>query len=171
MFFRHLWHKGLPDTIYRFPRKADSRPAPSPTGTIRADFSGAAAAAPLRVTVKHFFSCDKKSISNIAVGTKRGKMSHFLYCNYVNRHAQSRSFPLWKTPVEKLVEIVEKCEFSTVKPELSQLVASKNSCHLSTGAGKTCPFRKIMSPPLQLRNPTNSGGKVYILSKLPRCHR
>lgn len=49
---------------------------------------------------------------------KVGKLSKSALKNYVNSKWISTGYPLWKTPVDKSVEIVEKFGFSTSISEI-----------------------------------------------------
>jgi len=58
--------------------------------------------------------CTKKSAVVKNTGEEKiGKLSFPVAFDYVNRFAYPLFSMLWKEPVEKAVENVEKCEFST----------------------------------------------------------
>ena len=57
----------------------------------------------------------------ILLGEKVGNLSKTAANHYVNQKWILPAAPLWKIPVDKSVEIVEKFGFSTGKPEFSQI--------------------------------------------------
>ena len=67
--------------------------------------------------------------------------------------------------MEKPVEIVEKCEFSTAIPEISNLCTCENLLDMQVHKQNQTKFFEIMSPPAESCYRQKFGEKV---SKMPK---
>ena len=97
--------------------------------------------------VKGIFCLRTKVLRHYFAKTKQGKKSKRAILRYVNQTVGIISDALWKRPVEKPVEIVEKCEFSTAIPENSNYDTCKNSARKGKLWRKYGAIMKIMLPP------------------------